>query len=261
MVIILTGVFFAGCIEISEKSDLNKTSEAEKISKVRFVDQVGSKYLFRGSSPLNEKETAFDYERLVKEIIDAGKIANVDVPQDFYMVDVSLLHLNIPSDRRIITIEEEFFRNNPDLGQFYSMDTWGTSKELADQELSEEIRTSLIKDVPNWLPGPLPKRVELLRKWLEDPNLPTKVDKPMVIYVHCYEGCDRTGAVIGAYLMRFKNLSWEEVNESNSGTCGRLWRCNYYQATQWYCAWLEDSQGLPLNCQSGFKCLRDSNDD
>ncbi|HWK88524.1 MAG TPA: hypothetical protein VNP72_00965 [Longimicrobium sp.] len=219
------------------------------VVKVFFVDSAGGNFLFRGSVP--DQGDEFEFDSLKAAIIAAGADSGVVVPQNFYMIDVNLLQLENPGEPQDVLDEFQFFTANPDMGQLRYWRTQGTpvSAENPNQVFSGPFRDSLIADLPAWLGEPLLDRVDSIRAWLEDPSR-----GPTVVYVHCIGGCDRTGEMIGAYALRYKGLSWEVVNAQNFIPCNRPFGCDNYNATQWYCLWLNRNFGLDLNCDANLGC-------
>lgn len=226
------------------------------VENVHYVDSMGSNYLFRGSEPLNDQDE-FDYNGLQAAIISAGKEANISVPEVFYLLDINLLNLENSHDLKKIQKEFKFFKDHYDLGQLEVRETIGTTASPMNQsfKLDNPFRQYLEQNVDNWLTDPLVTRVDMLREWLRNPKSQLSMNKPIVIYVHCFSGCDRTGELIGAYYLRYMNGSWEEMNEINYDYCGgRPFGCNNYWATQWYCLWLNQEYGTALNCSAEFPC-------
>ena len=74
--------------------------------------------------------------------------------------------------------------------------TKGTGLSPRDPSL-EDVRGYLAWNLASWLRDPLVARVDTLREWLADPSK-LGITGPLVIYVHCYGGCDRTGELIGS---------------------------------------------------------------
>jgi hypothetical protein len=230
---------------------------SNEVNNVHYVDSVGSNFLFRGGLPLTKNPLAFNYNGLKSTIIDAGKNAGVKVPDAFYLIDVNLLNIEDPVDRERIYIEQQFFESNPKLGYIQVWGMVGTRLSATDPAFSAS-RDFLGRNLDNWLSDKLGERVELLRKWLtgSQPIVSGKTTLPIVIYVHCVAGCDRTGEFIGAYYLRYMNKSWQEMNELNQSMChhNRYFNCRNYRADQWYCLWLNLKRGFTLNWQEEFPC-------
>lgn len=227
------------------------------VRNVHYVDSTGSNFLFRGGLPQIEKMSTFNYQGLRNSILKAGKNVGLNIPSSFYLLDVNLLNIENREDANRIFVEYQFFKSNPQLGQLQVWGMVGTGVQATDQSLTGS-REFLASNLDNWLCDKLILRVNALRQWLTDsPSLPGNFSSlPLVIYVHCEAGCDRTGELIGAYYLRFMNKSWEEMNALNQSMCNRNrpFHCKNYRATQWYCLWLNLEHGFSLNWQKNFSC-------
>src|SRR5205085_2238838 len=81
-------------------------------------------------------------------------------------------------------------------------------------------------------------RVGQLHAWLTT-GLRNPANLPLVLYIHCEGGCDRTGELSGAYAMGYLNKTWRQINEMNHEACGpRPFGCGNFIAARWYCLWL-----------------------
>ena len=137
---------------------------------------------------------------------------------------VSLLWLNdtqnpeqAAKEKGLLFEEISFFKANPQIGQVNSWTSKGTGLSPLDPSLSFA-RDYLATNLDSWLSDPQVWRVERLRAWLENPS-ELGIKGPVVIYVHCFGGCDRTGELIGSYAMRYMDKSWEAMNSLNKGSC------------------------------------------
>lgn len=228
---------------------------------LRFVDKVGNNLLFRGGSPVYEQDQQkiFDYSGLKAAI----KSAYPQIPDTYYLVDVSLLYDDGGNDGRELAAERRFFSDNPSVGQLVSWQIWGTLRcyfTIGQADQTEQDR--LVRRLEDWLPDRLIRRTEALRYMLQTSWLPglTPFDPqynppPCVFYVHCDGGCDRTGEIIGGYRLRqgYAWLKmWSEQPCQLNPTKSRPMGCNNYRALQWYAYW--------LNIQFGFN-LKDIGDE
>jgi hypothetical protein len=213
--------------------------------------------LFRGGLPQEGNPSVFNYKGLKKAIINAGKEAGVQVPSPFYIIDVNLLNIENPKDAQWIMVEEQFFRAHPKLGRIQVWGMNGVGLSVNDPALAPN-RYYLGQNLDKWLNDRLNERVESLRGWLENtaPVAQGKTKVPIVVYIHCAVGCDRTGEFSGAYYLRYLNKSWEEVNKLNQSMCShnRPFNCKNYRALQWYCVWLNPKRGLTLHWWEEFPC-------
>jgi len=186
--------------------------------------------------------------------MDAGKKEGVKIPSAYYLIDVNLLNIEKPNDAKLISMEYQFFKAKPYLGQIQVWGMVGTGLSATDPLLS--CRGYLARHLDQWLADKLVTRVEILRKWLTGGPMfiRKKNPLPIVIYVHCVVGCDRTGELIGAYYLRYLLKSWEEMNALNRSMCprNRHFGSKHYRATQWYAHWLDLKYGIPLKWYQNF---------
>lgn len=242
----------------------NVTSEpAHTVPNVRYVDKFGRNFLFRGAHPVIEitgKPARFGYEALRSALENAGRDAGQEIPSSFTLIDVSLLWVENPQDhnreRALVMAEEAFFSTRPDLGQLHMWPLQGTRLDPADPSIGMH-RQYLAQNPDSWLSDSLVVRVETLRKWMENSST-FGVTGPVIIYVHCFGGCDRTGELIGAYSLRYLNMTWEEVRSLNAGHCrpDHDYEKNNCNALQWYGIWLNQNSGRSLSWDADPPCYR-----
>jgi hypothetical protein len=157
-------------------------------------------------------------------------------------------------ERGLLLAEFSFFQSNPQLGQVFSWTSKGTGLSPLDLASSSD-RDYLAMNLDSWLSDPLVWRADKLRTWLENPS-ELGITGPVVIYVHCYGGCDRTGELIGSYAMRYMNKSWEEMNSLNKGCCraGVAYRQKNCNALRWYGLWLNLQFGRSIHWDNPAEC-------
>ncbi|HEX3046048.1 MAG TPA: hypothetical protein VHY08_14925 [Bacillota bacterium] len=232
-----------------------------EVPNVHYMDSVGPNFLFRGGLPQIGTPPVFNYEGLIRAIQNAGKKARVRTPSSCYLIDVNFLNIENPQDAQWIAVEQKFFKVHPKLGRIQVWGINGTGLSVNDPALAA-CRIFLARNLDNWLNDRLAQRVELLRGWLENgpsadqgKNGRLRTKLPIVIYIHCAAGCDRTGEFSGAYYLRYLNKSWEEVNALNRSMCNnRPFDCKNYRAVQWYSLWLNLERGFSLNWWQEFPC-------
>jgi hypothetical protein len=228
------------------------------VDNVRYVDTVGDNFLYRGGKSLttdSNGKTIFDYGGLQAAIKNVPNPPPMPPPASYYLVVVNLQHSN---EGVSITAEADFFsesfdnpNRNKGQGQFW--DTYGTDQCYFQTE--PRLQKELTATLGEWLPDPLIWRVATLRCWLEDPStLPLQPlpdpKLPILVYVHCSEGCDRTSEMIGGYRLRHMPSSWTMQtawsNMCNEHPCSAVMGCNNYMALQWYAFWLNQTLGFSL---------------
>lgn len=129
-------------------------------------------------------------------------------------------------------IEIQWFQD-PSNGR---LDYW----TLVGQLLPPEEVGANIREVYMAAPGLLwgidqiPQRMIDIRARLETPQV-----LPLVMFVHCEAGCDRTGEFSAAYYMQYQNMTVSEAFAKDTTDCGRP--PNYFSksAIGWYCLTLQ----------------------
>ena len=232
------------------------------IANVRFVDAVGNNFLFRGAHPVTERNGSFgfDDDALQAALRNASHEAGRELPGNFTVVDISLLWADNAADnfreRSIIRAEEAYFAMHPEAGQLRLWPSYGTALSPADPSLAAH-RDYLADHLGEWLGDPLIDRVATVRQYLTDPAA-MGLQPPVMVYVHCFGGCDRTGELIGAYSLRYRNLTWEEARDANGRQCrpDRAYDPANCNALQRYGLWLNRTQGRPVNWTADPACYR-----
>jgi hypothetical protein len=225
------------------------------VGNVYYVDSVGPNFLFRGALPLSGSEPPYTFNYCgLKAAIKKAAPDWATIPDSYRIVDINLLHWGDANEVPMITAELNFFAANPDLGEFLSWETTGTTLCPLTEPLSNQaVRDYLALNLAGWLGYDLHNRVEVLRFLLEASESPT------VIYAHCRGGDDRTGELIGAYYLRWLNMSWADMNARNEKCAGRVFGCNNYRATLWYCIYLVLRYQYILDYTQAFMCYNGSN--
>jgi hypothetical protein len=179
---------------------------------------------------------------------ESNQISAARTPDSYYLVDVSLLYDDGQNDGLELAAETQFFKDNWQLGKLVSWPTYGSLRCYFHTGSSEQDR--LLKTFDEWLPDKLIQRTETLRYMLETSWLPTPTPfdpqydpPPIVFYVHCDGGCDRTGEMIGAYRLR-QGYSWWDMWAEHP--CNRPMGCNNHRALEWYAYWLKLMVGFNL---------------
>jgi len=210
--------------------------------KVNLIDRAGINWLFRGNEPKNSTNN-FIYQELIATMQQVALTqANTSLPASFYLMDLSFENIDEFED---IVIEKAFFAENPKLGNFTD---WVIVGDLTGPDA---FPPSLIKQramtLGQWQLDDLPNKVTKLRTILDSPG-PNGL--PVVIYIHCEAGSDRTGEVSGSYYLQYKNFpSFAAALELDNEIAGRPIRNMSANALQWYCYYLLYAQNYTtLNC-------------
>lgn len=249
-------IAFLAASHATHASDLN----------VHYLDSKNGNYLFRGALPVTDTcPLAFQYSRLVSDLKTAAK-GHGKFPDAFYLVDVSLLQMDgycgqgcDTTERAMLQAELAYFQLNPTQGEFHFWEGDYPQIDATSTTITPAFQSLLVQTLDQWMPGNLAWRVEQLRTWLVNGIKGVKL--PIVIYIHCNGGVDRTGEMAGAYSLRYLRLSWQEMNIRNlNGGDGpsnpngqpscddHPFGCGNYYATHWYCFYLNAKYGMKLDC-------------
>lgn len=198
------------------------------ISRIAFVDINGKNLLFRGSNPIINSEE-FAINMLTEKMRESAQENNVNFPDEFYLISISLLSL----ERSAINIEKAFFRNNPERGELINIPVFGIIPETENKILKGlEAAVEYFVDIKGISLQQDAQAISTIRQQL------IRNDKsiPIIVYVHCNAGCDRTGEVIAGYRLQFKeNFSLAQAAQMNNQECGRTQAPHNLQAMKRYC--------------------------
>lgn len=191
-----------------------------------IVDQRrNGNYLVRSGSLLSS-----DYNEVAwTNITDA--LANVGITGDYNIYDVCLLNYNEIDDLLSINIEANFFQ-----GENKNFVPWPITGETFGVPSSNEYLTNLLSNTFNeWSLDYLPDLIVLLNTLMSDTT------NKKIIIVHCMHGIDRTGEVVGAYVLNngiqtLCDFLSQEITLSgiSSGQCHFAPKLNNYNSLQWY---------------------------
>ena len=217
---------------------------------LRYVDDANGNFLFRGGEAvITDPYTGnkvFDYQGLTAAIANAPNLPVTPLPTSYYLV---MIDLEYGSETANILPTMQFLSTQGQgLAEIHFWETYGTDQCYFN--FDAPTRQKMVATLDQWLPDPLIWRVATLRRWLETPQLPSGVSGPVVIYVHCDGGCDRTSEIIGAYRLRYMPPLWTMQNAwwnmYNEHPCSLPMGCDNYMATQWYAYWLNQTMGFSL---------------
>ncbi|EFC39365.1 predicted protein [Naegleria gruberi] len=161
-------------------------------SRVRLIDSNSqlNRFLFRGNTPIEHGNFAIGKLRdLVREV---GKNNNVQVPDEFYLIDVSFLNM-FEED---LKDETEYFKANPHIGELVHWTIIGNP--INGTDLPEWLRKDLAIYEKKWdREDKLIDRVDQLYNWIHTQdsihnlNQDAQSAKALVFYIHCEAGMDR----------------------------------------------------------------------
>jgi len=199
--------------------------------RVHFIDRTPPESglqnsFFRGNEPL--LNGVFCYDELVQRMREIAILeGNFTLPESFFLIDLSLLDLEVRDQRA----ELVFFDENPSLGKVVRKPTVGNP--IPANSFPEYIRKQMAEDLSFDLDD-LIERTEELHAMLNQ-----QYDSPVVIYIHCEAGVDRTGEMSGAYYLRWFNWSWKQTIDYDYSVEGRNIAYLSQLALNWYCYHLQ----------------------
>ena len=89
----------------------------------------------------------------------------------------------------------------------------------------------------------LPQRVDKLHELLFSHR-----DRPVILYVHCEQGQDRTGQIIGAYQLKYGGMDWPTMFAYNREVTGRVPLPKHLNTLRYYCYHLQERFQNDLKC-------------
>ncbi len=205
---------------------IQKNSKEFDRNRVALVDAVKGNYIFRGNNPflLKDGKKDFAYIELTSAFNNLLNQQGHTPLSNYYLIDISLLDLD---EYREITKEKDFFANNPNLGTTINTSTLSLSLLLSEHPLySNFVTKAVIGNYNSWITSLLNQIHEIALR---------KTDKPVVIYIHCDAGRDRTGLIVAGYRMLFKDTTLPTVRSQNVTEVGRNSRALYDKAIASYC--------------------------
>ena len=207
---------------------LSEHGQSLRKERVHLVDNVNGVLLFRSNVPINlpagtrdQTQGVFAYNDLINFMRQNSAEQNVAFPQNPVLVDISLLNNIIEAPT--LDIERSFFSNNPSLGRFINQPVYGAllSPNDVPNVISNEV--ARLEDVDD-----LQTRISNLRSMMENASPNT------VFVIHCMSGEDRTGEYIGAYSLRYLNMTFDEYIALDTSQVGRAPVRPSQNGVRWY---------------------------
>lgn len=174
-------------------------------ARTRIVDSIGKTILVRGNEPLNSYGKSV-LPQILKDIRNKTGIHYEN------LIDVSLLN---PYNHDNMDLQKE----KPMLDILVIKEpVYGIYKAPSKKYYEEIVNSKEFQEYMNV--------VELLHFLM-------KTQESTIIYVHCEQGTDRTGAVIGAYRLD-KGDSWEDISQDNYSIQNRHLMVKYENLLDWW---------------------------
>jgi len=212
---------------------------------VSLIDQAevspGQKnYLFRGNLPLLT-DTEYNYDGLVEILKE-----KVNLTGEFYVVEIDFTWEFWPDVSTWIDTSANFWANNTDLGAFI---WWPLYGDLIDPNILPESELEYYaSSLASWQTDQLVEKMNNVSSMLH-----TQYDKQRIIYFHCHTGVDRTGEFAISYELAFLNSTFQDAITYSDDLCnkvnGRDIMPIMVWAAEWYCYYLNFTQGKQLSCE------------
>ncbi|NBV06799.1 MAG: hypothetical protein EBS06_06145 [Proteobacteria bacterium] len=212
-----------------------KSTKELSASRVALIDVVGENYIFRGNNPFVVKngEKVFAYDELKSHFQNIVYQKNHKQLQDYYLIDISLLDLD---EYYTIKKEKKFFADNSkSLGEVMNIST--ISPNLLAGLLPN---SGITKNIAARYSSELEKNLQKIRELASQ-----KKDKPVIIYIHCDGGRDRTGLIAAGYRMLFSDMTLSQAKSQNILEVGRSSEALYDAAINSYCLHVQKDLGKP----------------
>lgn len=250
-VLVLSLLAISGCGAIKHVTHPDRKSIIA--SRVHLVDQYIengiNNFLFRGGDPVLRSDE-FAYDELVNLMKVAAEKRGKALPDDFYLIDVSLLYVETAD----LSVEKRYFEQNPQKGEFVNYPVFGHIGGNKFERIIH-IANKGVTFLEKFLSYPIFGVTEQIIKGIESGEksltdldiqavtglrglLTQKREKPIVVYIHCVGGCDRTGEVIGAYRMQYMQEEIQAVFNKNTQECGKDENVFSVNSLKAYCRYL-----------------------
>lgn len=206
-------------------------------SRVKAVDKQNKNYLLRGNIPLVDGE--FSFSALTKRIAEVTKLK----PSEYNLKVVSLMNHLTDKESTNLKIEEDFFREHPELGELILYPILGF---VASPESLPEIMVDIFSYFfERFSYDKVDAFLTRLHEYMES-------EKTTVIYFHCSHGIDRTGYVSGAYRLKYQEKSLRSILKENVDIGQRDMIWTTYNGLIWYCEHLQRTRkGLDCGEKGG----------
>ena len=217
-------------------------------------------YLFRGNIPLTEEDKSLCNDKqkfetkLFKHLSDIIKKHNENFFTDFNLetpnssfdfIDISLVNIKTECpDKHDLTREINFvndfkklnFPHMPASVKLYNWVLLGNPQSPAMYDDNPVLKSKLINSLDIWQLDLLHERVAMLNQLMK---VDSNAVRNRVIYVHCEQGQDRTGQIIGAYSLFNLHTMYSHILQANLKTTNYPMLSKHRNALDWYCEFLK----------------------
>jgi hypothetical protein len=216
--------------QAGESTDLQKFSPA-MVSLIALNSESGN-FLYRGDMPINGQQFSYDELRsALKNATPGGAL-----PDQYFVVDISLVNSINPQEAVHLGIERRFWKDNNELGQVINHPVYGSLTSPNDYSTEERKRLEKI---------PTLSSTDVLLENIQSLLLANQLNGlPLVLYIHCEAGMDRTGEVAAAYAMKYLGSSYADAYANAKRVARRELRSVSRNELQWYAYYLRDVQNV-----------------
>lgn len=195
---------------------------------VSLISQDSGNYLFRGNMPISNKTFRYKELRASLEQAAPGKV----LPKEIYLVDISLINSINPNEAADLEIETSFWKTNSTLGRLINHPVYGSL--TSPNDYPKKVRRQLEK-IPTLSNTDV--LLENIHSLLQSRQLN---GVPLVLYIHCEAGKDRTGEIAAAYAMKYQQSSYADAYANAKRIAKRDLGKNSRNELQWYAYFLKD---------------------
>jgi hypothetical protein len=204
-------------------------------------DNASGNVLFRGNMPV--ANGVFQYDQLVKAMRDAAQASGQVLPPTFKVIDISLVNELTGGEKKDLAVEKAYWSTHPAQGQLINNPIYGSLTSPNSYPSSK--RKELEKHPSLGHLGDLIDRIHALLTTRSADGI------PVLLYVHCEAGKDRTGEVIGAYAMKYMGVSYKDALANAHAVAGRKLGTFNRHGLEWHAYYLADYEGIttigPIN--------------
>lgn len=206
---------------------VDEAVEEDPYYTLRLLQQSGTNYVFRGGNPV--VRDVFAYEALLNQM---NLTVAHNLPGNVYMLVINLLNPSVPAEASYIDAEIAYWAANPTQGNTVLYTSLGAPYApygFSNSSIEEKVEnlSSFMDPLDVWISY----THQQLVSWTGD--------VPLIIYVHCTCGCDRTGEFSVGWYMQYQGDSLVEARTINTDLIQRDMFTQNLDAAEWYCFYLK----------------------
>ncbi len=196
---------------------------------IALIERADSgNFLFRGNMPVKDKQFTYNELRMALQQAAPGQ----SLPEQFYLVDISLVNGINRQEADDLKVEKTFWEKNSALGRLINHPVYGSL--TSPNDYSKSVRKKLEK-IPT-----LSNTDVLLENIQSLLQAPQQSGLPLVLYIHCEAGKDRTGEIAAAYAMKYQHASYADAYANGKRIAKRDLGKYSRNELQWYAYFLKD---------------------